>query len=287
MTRLQFFLAVVYALALTADKYVPSTNGYYHEPIPSWEKVIAIVPICLAAINCPPRSLLQLRLFGFHHDELQRLLVFAISQAIQLLLCTLLTVADFIRHGNAPLFWLSLVSWFLPAVSAFVHGVIGVYAICSRCRPYIELGPSEPHPQYNHLDDDDGPLARAFHSQQDLSHAPNEEYTTEPPVTALLDHDANETRRPSVSHSLMRDNENRPGTRAKVIFQRYWHGHATLDSTSSSTRFRWQEKLKNMKDGGMVFWLPFTTAIGLSVVCGQSGSFTIRHTRYITPEFQR
>jgi hypothetical protein len=287
VARLQLFLAAAYAIALTADKYVPNTNVYYNEPIPDWEKVVAIVPICLAAINCPIRSLLRLRLFGFHHDELQRLLVFAVSQAIQLLLCTLLTVADFIRHGSAPLFWLSLVLWFLPAALAFVHGVTGLYAICSRCGPYIELGPSEPHPQYNDLDDDDGPLAMAFHLQQDLSHAANEEDTTEPTMTALLDRDANEIRRPRVSHSLMRDNENRPATRANLMFQRYWHGHATLETTCSSTRFRWQEKLKNLKDGGMVFWLPFTTAIGLSMVCGQSYSFTIRHTRYVTPEFKR
>jgi len=169
------------------------------------------------------------------------------------LLCTSLTVADFIRHGSAPLFWLSLVLWFLPAALAFVHGVTGLYAICSRCGPYIELGPSEPHPQYNDLDDDDGPLAMAFHSQQDLSHAANEEDTTEPTMTALLDRDANEIRRPRVSHSLMRDNENRPATRANLMFQRYWHGHATLETTCSSTRFRWQEKLKNLKDGRMVF----------------------------------
>lgn len=208
VARFQSLLAAAYAIALTASEHIPKTNDYYHEPIPGWEKVIAVVPVFLAAINCPPRSLLQFRLFGFHHDELQRLLVFAISQTIQLLLCTLLTVGDFIRHGNAPLFWLSLVLWVLPAALAFVHGVSGLHAICSRCRPYIELGPSEPQLQYNDPDDGDGPLARAFHSQQNLGYAPNDRDTTEPAMTALLDRDAGESWRPGVSHSDLRDDEN-------------------------------------------------------------------------------
>lgn len=287
LARFQFLLAAGYAIALTADTHVPKTNDYDTKPIPDWEKFIAIVTVFLAAINCPPQSLLQLRLFGFYHNELQKLLVFAISQAIQLLLFTLLTVADFIRHGSAPLFWVSLVVWFLPAALAFVHGIIGLHAICFRCQPYIELGPSEPHPQYNDFDDNDGPLARAFHSQQDSNHTPNEEDIAEPAMTASLDRDENETRPARVSHSLMADNENRAATRANFMFQRYWHGHATVDMTCSSTRFRWQERLKNMKDGGMVFWLPFTTTIGLSVFCIQSYGFTIRHTRYITPELKR
>jgi hypothetical protein len=203
VTRIQCLLAAPYASVLITDGAFPNTNGYTHKPIPDWEKAVAIIPVCLAAINCPPDWLLPLGLFSFHRDEDQKILVFAISEAIQLLLCTLLTVHDFIRHGNTPTFWLSFVLWLLPAVASFVHGIRGLYAICSYYRPRIELNLYAPHPQYSDVDDD-GPLARAFHSQQDMNmgHLSNEEDTLEPDMTASLDDERNGTSHRRVSYLL-------------------------------------------------------------------------------------
>lgn len=106
-----------------------------------------MVLICLAAISCPPKRLLQPQLFAFHHDEPRKLLVFATSQTLQLFLFTLPAVADFVRHGNAPHFWLSLVLRFLSAMVVFGRGVMGLCASCFQGHAYVELGRSEPPPQ--------------------------------------------------------------------------------------------------------------------------------------------
>jgi hypothetical protein len=203
VTRIQCLLAAPYAYVLVTDGAFSNTNGYTHKPNLDWEKAVAIIPVCLAATNCPPDWLLPLGLFSFHHDEDQKILVFAISEAIQLLLCTLLTVHNFIRHGNAPMFWLSFVHWLFPAVASFVHKIRGLHAICSYYGPQLELHLYAPHPQYSDVDDD-GPLARAFHSQQDMDmdHLSNEEDTLEPDMTASLDDKGNGTSRRRVSHLL-------------------------------------------------------------------------------------
>lgn len=87
--------------------------------IPSWEKWVALLLVFLAATKCPPQSGLSFRLFAYLNDETQRLSVSAISQTMQLVICTLLVVGDYLRHGNAPLFWMSLALWLVPAVRPY------------------------------------------------------------------------------------------------------------------------------------------------------------------------
>lgn len=187
LTRIQFVLTLIYAGVIASDGWFKRTFGHYaisYALWPVWERIVAIAPVCLALINCDPRAPLRKMSkwpgcaclgyvkLPFYDDELQRLLVFAISQSLQLSLCTLLPSADFIRLGpiliqlrQTSVLRFSLFFWFVPAVVAFVHGIIGPHAFCSHCGPRIELGLSDPPPQYNDFDDD-SPLARAFHSQQ-------------------------------------------------------------------------------------------------------------------------
>ena len=245
LTRVQFVLVLTIALTICLQESTSFMIGRDPPyPVwPVWEKVVAIAPVCLAAININIRSTFrrfaEYRSVTFldgiieilsYKNELQRLPVFVVSQTLQFLLCTLLTTADFIRLKPTNNWWPSLVLclllWFLPAVLGFVHGVIGLHYFCSRCGPHIELGLSDIPPQYSDLDDDDGPLARAFRSQQDWHHIEDEEDTAEPAAIFLVDHELNEQRRPRVSLSSLHDEKTQSIAQANRCFRNT--GTATL-----------------------------------------------------------
>lgn len=173
---------------------------YSRRSTPDWEKAISVVPILLAAIKYPPAWLLSLWLCKFHRDEVQKTLVFATPHMLQFLLCTLLSVHDLIRYGNAPTFRLSLVLWWLPAITACAHGVVGLHATYFLYFLPVELMLSEPQLRYTDVEDDDEPLAQAFHLQQETNRYLHEEVLE--PLTISLDDNEADITQPRVRQSL-------------------------------------------------------------------------------------
>lgn len=284
VTRLQCLLAASYAAALIADIPVPDTSNYSRRSTPDWEKGISVVPIFLAAINHPIELPISPWLCGFHHYEVQRILVFATSQMFQFLLCTLLTVHDFIRHGNAPSFWLSFVLWWLPAFVACAHGIVGLHATYLQYFPHVELNLFEPQLRYTDVEDDDEPLAQAF-LQQETNRYSHEE-TPDSAIAASLDDEEVDTRHTVVSHGTDEDHHTTLSSGAKLLQRSYWQDSATVDTSDSSARFRWQDKLRNK---AWVFWFPYAFANSLCLLAIQAMGFTARYTTYEGPwsEFMR
>lgn len=134
-------------------------------------------------------------LYAFYGNELRRLLLFAVSQAFQLALSTLLTVHE-LNGDEAIQVW--AITLFLPAAVAFVHGVLGMYGFFSRCRSYKGIILPDLSSEYNNSDDDDGPLAKAFQSLENIQHVRTEETTEELIATSSPRHDRNHDRRPRV-----------------------------------------------------------------------------------------
>lgn len=51
VARIQFFLALPYALILLTENSTSTATGNDARAIPDWKKGLAVVPICLAFIN--------------------------------------------------------------------------------------------------------------------------------------------------------------------------------------------------------------------------------------------
>lgn len=143
--------------------------GYDHEAISNWRKVAVFVPICLAALNLPLQRSYDFRLWRFQQDAVKNLLVFGASQALMLLVCTLLTVPDLMRPKFDARPVLSSICWLVPAIFGFIHGMFGLYAVLSHCRQdLVSFHRQNILLQRVYLDDDDnddveeGPLAQAY-----------------------------------------------------------------------------------------------------------------------------
>ena len=72
-----------------------------------------------------------------------------------------------------------------------------------------------------------------------------------------------------------------------IHLQRFWYGPATQETSHPYVRVRWQEDLKNKRDGGMIFWIPFLVSMSLSVTTCNRGSGAIRYAKYLDENLVR
>ena len=199
----QCFVAAAYLGALilfNLDREKRAIDS--RQPIPTSKIIAAICPGLFPFASLLSRQDGYLRLFRVSLNRRINPLVFAVFQAINLITCIALTVCDAVTYRNAPLFWLSLILYFFPAVIGFGHAVFGVHLCYSRKEPYIKLiSQYEIEPYTDLVEEDDGPLARAYRLQKEERRIPDEDGSSIAPQDAVSPSHGSKSELPDVSHS--------------------------------------------------------------------------------------
>ena len=306
-----FAAAVTTAYSIDLDPRT-ETIHYEHPKMPRRKMLAAVLTVLLPMASFVPRLLAWLRSFRTLRsprmkDAASKIpikpLYFCVFQLLQLMTCSLLTSYDFVTFSaGLPIFWISLVCWFIPAFAGFAYALVGVGRFCFA--KSVQRSFRRYHATSEEYSDgivEHGPLEQAYQLQQAV-----EELSPEIPAALWREGNTqvvNEARSQSCQnqdlgipqveelHQGFKPEQERGITRQQVRSSEAQNEQEpTTQPLSASSpprvRFRWQEA-SGARNGGAQFWSPAIAASVLSTFCIRYSSYTLHYTYGITPEMRR
>jgi hypothetical protein len=306
LAQAQWFLAGILIFANSMHRDSPSSKIHYdHELMPTWKKLAASPTVLLPIISCLPRFPADLffvlwnRRSSTASDNVSLSpVLFSLCQTLQLVECILLTSYDFIKYAPGPVFWISLIIWFTPALMGFLWGLIGLRRFCFPVPSYSRAvhtdGPAELRQDNT---EEDGLLGQVYLLQQERHNLVSGQTSTSL-LISLPDCNNNPPQpsapreTPSDQQAVFLDSQETTNTNPSSGISsspRHWvETPQPVSETSlrNTTRFRWQER-RNLRNGGAIFWTPWILVGSMSITCVRMGTYALTHTWGLTPEIAR